>query len=160
MTPPIFKMVKRWSQIKKSRISKKKVMAKRKVGNQIAKIIPNYYFNVLSVNVNCLACFMHASFWLQFALTISYLCSWRFIFLSSTYWVHFSPIFLLLYALFVPMCHCVAFKNTPKVFKYFVVLYIRKFTLIHCGICWQKLWQLVNFYQKLLNQIGSLIFNH
>jgi hypothetical protein len=42
--------------------SLKKVMAKRKFGNQIAKIIPNHYFNVLSVNVNCLACFIHAYF--------------------------------------------------------------------------------------------------
>jgi hypothetical protein len=45
-------MVKGWNQIFKSRISKNKIMAKKKVGNQIAKIIQDYYFNVLSVNVN------------------------------------------------------------------------------------------------------------
>jgi hypothetical protein len=123
-------------------------MAKKKVGNQIARIIPNYYFNVLSVNVNCLACFIHASFLLQFALTISSFYLRILFFLGSTYGVHFSPIFLLVYALFVPMCQCVALKNMPKVFKYFVVLYIRKFTLIHCGICWQNYDNLCEFLPK------------
>jgi hypothetical protein len=116
MTPPIFKMVKGWSRTLKSRISKRS-HGVEKGWKSNCQNNSQLLFQCFECECELFRCLIYVSFWLQFALTMSFFLFAKIFVLSSTYWVHFNPIFLSAFFCFnVPMC---GIKENAKSFQIF-----------------------------------------